>query len=58
MSDGLKYLMGYAGVLLIVLGGWIVFSYFEAKSYEEVTGKKVSLRQAMFLELRVLEPVK
>lgn len=44
--------------LLVMLLGWITYSHFEQKAYNEVTGRKVTLFQAMFLELRVQESVK
>lgn len=44
--------------LIIVLVTWVGYSYFEAKSYNNVTGKNVSTFDAMFLELRVQESAK
>lgn len=46
------------GVFLISITIWIGRSYFEAKSYNNVTGKQVSTWDAMFLDLRIQEPVK
>ena len=40
-------------VILILLLIWIVPSYFEARAYENVTGRKVSTWDAMWIELRV-----
>lgn len=34
---------------------WIFQSYFEAKAFNEVTGKNVTTWQAMWIELRVQE---
>ena len=48
------WLVVIGGVALLFIG-WIYFSYFEARAYENVTGKKVSTFDAMFLNLRVQE---
>jgi hypothetical protein len=34
---------------------WIILSFFEARAFERATGKKVSVFDAMFIELRVQE---
>lgn len=49
--------MSIIGGLMIVgsLLGWVVFSYFEARAYTRLTGKEVSITDAMFLELRIIE---
>lgn len=47
--------MVIAGCAALLIGGWVLFSYFEARAYENVTGKKVSTFDAMFLNLRVQE---
>lgn len=36
-----------------VVSWWPVSSYFEAKAYQNLTGKNVSIWEAMFLELRI-----
>lgn len=46
------------GCLLIALVLWIVSSKFEAEAFYRLTGKKVSTWDAMFLDLRVQEPMK
>jgi uncharacterized membrane protein len=43
--------------LVIVFVWWIVGSYFEARAFNRVTGKDVSIFDAMFIELRVQEPM-
>ena len=43
-------------VILIAVVGWVGFSYFEAKAFNNVTGKNVSTLDAMFIQLRVAEP--
>lgn len=40
-------------ILTIMLLSWPIQSYFEAKAYNNVTGKNISTWDAMFLELRV-----
>lgn len=45
-------------MLILAMGVWIFRSYNEAKVYTELTGKKVTTGQAMFVELRVIEPAK
>lgn len=42
----------------LLLSGWILYSHFEARAYEQVTGKSVSTWDAMFLDLRVQEGAK
>ena len=51
--------IGAMVVLFIFVGClWITKSHFEAKAYNNLTGKDVSTWDAMFLELRVQENVK
>lgn len=38
---------------IVPLSFWVCSSYYEARAYSNVTGKKVSTFDAMFLELRV-----
>ena len=47
-----------AGLFVVMVLIWVMASSCEARSYERVTGKRVSTRDAMFLELRVQEPAK
>lgn len=42
--------------IALVTAPWVIRSYFEARAFENVTGKKVSTWDAMFIELRVQEP--
>ena len=42
----------------IPVGVWITKSHFEAKIYSELTGKQVSTWQALWVQLRVIEPAK
>ena len=48
-------------ILIFVLGGpicWVTSSYFESQSYNRLTGAHTTTWDAMFLQLRVMEPVK
>jgi hypothetical protein len=40
------------------LAGWVGKSWMEARTFERLTGKKVSVVDAMFVELRVQETIK
>lgn len=51
-------LLGTTLALAAVIAAWPVMSYFEARAYERVTGKRVSTWDAMFLDLRVQEGAK
>ena len=42
------------GVVLISM--WAGFSYFEAKAFTRNTGREVTTWDAMFLQLRVVDP--
>ena len=46
------------GLFILCISTWVTQSYFEAKAYNNVTGKKVSTLDAMFIELRVQEGAK
>jgi hypothetical protein len=48
-----SFVMMIVAVVLVVLGLWVGASYLEANAYNNVTGKDVSVWDAMFLELRV-----
>lgn len=45
-------------LVLVLLAGWVLASWIEARSFESVTGKHVSTWDAMFLDLRVQEPAR
>lgn len=47
--------LSFLFVILVLVGGWVGKSYFEANSYNNVTGKHVSTWDAMFLELRIVD---
>lgn len=44
---------GVAGAVLCVPGSWVVRSYFEAKTYNKLTGASATTWDAMWVELRV-----
>lgn len=46
------------GAILILLMFWIVPSYFEATTYSRLTGRNVSTWDALWVELRVIEPAR
>lgn len=51
----MKYPIGcvvLAGLLLI--GAWVTMSYFEAASYNRITGEQISTWDALWLELRIV----
>lgn len=57
-----RELLAYVAVLVAVLAfvvvPWVVSSFFEARAFNEITGKSVTTWQAMFVDLRVQETVK
>jgi hypothetical protein len=46
-----------AGIVVLLLAGWIISSSCEASAYRRLTGKQVTTYDAMFLDLRVQEGV-
>lgn len=58
-ADGVLPAIAWMSLILTVAAAfWIGASYFEAAAYRRVTGKEVSTLDAMFLDLRVQEPVR
>jgi len=49
----MKGIIGIGALVVLFLGFWIAWSYFEARSFERITGQHVSTFDAMFVELRV-----
>lgn len=45
------------GTIAVLACLWIISSYFEAQSYNRLTGKSVSTWDAMYLELRVVHTI-
>lgn len=48
----------FTTVLSIVICAWVAESAIEAKVYTKLTGKAVSVLDAMFVDLRVADGVK
>ena len=46
------------GLCIVLVGMWIVRSHYEAKTYNEITGKNITTRQALWVQLRVQEPAR
>jgi len=56
--DDLRAVLTFALVVtVILLSIWVGASALEANAYRRLTGKQVSTWDAMFIELRVQEPV-
>ena len=53
MKEWFALLISVLVILFFVNSGWVVQSYFEARSFNKITGKDVSTWDAMFLKLRV-----
>jgi hypothetical protein len=56
MNDTTRVLLGgmlFVVALSLAIGTWVTQSYFEAQSYNHVTGQNVSTWDAMWIELRV-----
>jgi hypothetical protein len=45
-------------LILLFLAVWVVSSVFEAKVYNRLTGSKVTTWDAMWVQLRVVGPMK
>jgi hypothetical protein len=58
MEDLKIIIIGALSMLVVGIGIWIGASHFEAKAFNELTGSNVSTKQAMFIQLRVIEPHK
>lgn len=60
--NGTMELASYITLILFLLligpSIWLTVSYFEAQSYNRVTGKDMTMWDAMWLELRVDTPPK
>ena len=52
----LIYLATGLAFLAFALSVWITRSHFEAQTYTKLTGKQVTTWDAMWVELRVIEP--
>lgn len=61
MSDSvvvLAFVVVIVCILALLVGVCVIASHYEAKAFNEVTGLNITTRQAFFLKLRVIEPVK
>jgi hypothetical protein len=58
MNDNAIIAIIVTTVISISIALWVSASYFEAKAFNEVTGKHVTTSQAMFIQLRIQEPSK
>jgi hypothetical protein len=47
-----------AVVGFFLLSVWIISSHMEARTYSDLTGKKVGTWDAMWVDLRVVEPAR
>ena len=55
----LLWLTAYCAAVLAIVGGFVFFhAIMEAAAYRRVTGKDVTTWDAIWLDLRVQEPVK
>jgi hypothetical protein len=45
-------------MLMFLIGGWLVRSHFEAKTYNRLTESSVTMFDAMWVQFRVVEPLK
>lgn len=54
----LAVLLIMLATFLVIGGGWIVASYMKAVAYTRITGKEVTTWDAMWVDLRIQEPVK
>lgn len=53
IETAIHAMFGIVAAALLVLMFWIIPSYFEARSYNRITGENVSTFDAMFVNLRV-----
>lgn len=45
-----------SAIIAVACFCWVVKSHFEARTYTELTGRTVTTWQAMWVQLRVIEP--
>ncbi len=58
MKDRWSFVGLLAPTLALLVEAWMFVSLMEARSFNAVTGKHVTMWQAMWIDLRVMEPVK
>ena len=56
MKDVAAIVVVIFGLLVFFCGGWVFSSCNEAAVYTRLTGKEVSTWDAMWVQLRVIEP--
>jgi len=54
-KDAILVILGFIALFGVLIAIWVTRSYFEAKAFNNITGKNVSTLDAMFVELRVNE---
>lgn len=52
-NDTKGAILAFVFLVSLTLCGWVVYSYFEARAYNRVTGADITTAEAMFLQLRV-----
>ena len=57
-KDAMFKITPYALVILVPIGLVIGAAYLEAKAYTRLTGKQVTIVDALLLDLRITEDVK
>lgn len=58
MKEGLMTMVVSAVAVLIAVSAWIFTSHHESKVYNRLTGANTTTYDAMFVQLRVVEPFK
>ena len=51
-------ILAYICIILLAITAWIGMSAIEASTYTRLTGKEVTVIDAMFIDLRVADGVK
>jgi len=51
-------ILAYIAVIILCIGAWVGKSAIEANTYTRLTGKEVTVFDAMFIDLRVADGVK
>lgn len=55
---GLVYGIGIPVLLAVGVAIWVIRSHYEAETYERLTGVHVTTWDAMWVQLRVIEPAR
>ncbi len=53
MTDNIKAALICAVLAVALIGGWVLVSHFEARTFSKLTGREVSTWDAMWVSLRV-----